>query len=456
MRALALPSSEAANPLKQFGPKAQPVPVAPLFPKSASINSSFIQRKAGCACGGDCPTCAAEETTPGGIQTKLQLSSPGDQYEQEADRVADQVMRVPDPVVQRQCKGCSDSPASTPTGDEPPRIQLQTNGAAGAREVTSEFTSRLGAGTPLDAASRRYFEPRFGQDFGDVRIHHDAQAAAAAAGVQARAFTLGHDVVFAGGEHNPSSESGRRLLAHELTHVVQQSAGTRAMLQRQHVAPTGFSYTLRPAVTRSIIEIQGIVGSTPDGVYAEDTRRAVVKYQTKLKAVGLLTGAVDGLWGEETDLAHEAFAKSSTTERKSYNCAGFAFKTYGDVDLPATKAEYAKMTKLVDCTKPCSPYYHKFWMWEFDIKLRTRATGVSGPTWHDFHTVGGQTDASGNGPDQVMSKDGQRPVVGPKPPLDFKPKPIERALNQENVPSPDKDWVTSNMTEACYCSDKLP
>jgi hypothetical protein len=81
---------------------------------------------------------------------------------------------------------------------------------------------------------------------------------------------------------------------------------------------------------------------------------------------------------------------------------------------------------------------------------------VSGPTWHDFHTVGGQTDASGNGPDQVMSKDGQRPVVGPKPPLDFKPKPIERALNQENVPSPDKDWVTSNMTEACFCSDKLP
>jgi hypothetical protein len=54
-------------------------------------------------------------------------------------------------------------------------------------------------------ASRRYFEPRFGHDFGDVRIHHDAQAAAAAAGVQARAFTLGHDVVFAAGEHNPSS-----------------------------------------------------------------------------------------------------------------------------------------------------------------------------------------------------------------------------------------------------------
>jgi len=454
MRALASQSTGLkAQEHQPFGRRSIVMPVAPV--STMHLEGVALQRKASCACGGDCPTCAEDESARQ-IQTKLQVSTPGDQYEQEADRVADQVMRVPDPVVQRQCKGCSGSPVSTSTNDEAPRIQLQTNGQAGAREVTSEFTSRLGAGTPLDAVSRQYFEPRFGHDFGDVRIHHDAAAAAAAAGVQARAFTLGHDVVFAAGEHNPRSESGRRLLAHELTHVVQQSGGARPTLQRQHVPPTGFSYTPPPAVTRSIIEIQGIVGSTPDGVYGEDTRRAVEKYQTKLSALSLYTATIDGRWGEKTDLAHIAFANSSTAERKSYNCAGFAFKTYGFIDLAPTKAEYAKMTKLSDCSKTCSPYYHKFWMWEFDINVTRRSTGAASAAWHDFHTVGGQTDGSGKGPDQTMSKDGKRPVVGPKPPLDWKPKAVEPALNDENVPAPDHDWVTWNMNETCFCNDKLP
>jgi hypothetical protein len=84
--------------------------------------------------------------------------------------VAEQVMRMPDPVVQRQCQSCSDSSASS-LREEEPRIQRQTNGDGGARELTSDLTSHLGAGAPLDTASRRYFEPRFGHDFGNVRIH---------------------------------------------------------------------------------------------------------------------------------------------------------------------------------------------------------------------------------------------------------------------------------------------
>jgi hypothetical protein len=155
----------------------------------------------------------------------LQVSTPGDQHEQEADRVAEQVMRMPDPVVQRQCQSCSDSSASS-LREEEPRIQRQTNGDGGARELTSDLTSHLGAGAPLDTASRRYFEPRFGHDFGNVRIHDGPQAATAAARVQARAFTLGHDVVFAAGEHEPGSDRGKRLLAHELTHVVQQNSNS--------------------------------------------------------------------------------------------------------------------------------------------------------------------------------------------------------------------------------------
>jgi outer membrane protein OmpA-like peptidoglycan-associated protein len=226
MRALASQSGDHATPLK----KRPPVPVSPPIPQIASFYSSVIQRKAGCACGGDCPSCA-EDDRARKIQTKLQVSAPGDQFEQEADRVADQVMRMPAPTVQRQCNGCSDA-STRPSDDDAPRIQRQTNSESGAREVTSDFTSQLGVGSPLDTASRRYFEPRFGHDFGNVRIHSGPQAATAADRVKARAFTLGQDVVFAAGEHDPGSESGKRLLAHELTHVIQQSGSGRA-----HIGP---------------------------------------------------------------------------------------------------------------------------------------------------------------------------------------------------------------------------
>jgi hypothetical protein len=169
-----------------------------------------------------------------GIQTKLAISTPGDRFEREADTVADKVMSLPNPMLQRQCKGCSNTSANSLSDEEKPQIQRLANGNGSTSEIASDFTSGLGNGAPLDATSRSYFEPRFGHDFSNVRIHNGPQADAAAASVQARAFTLGRDVVFATGEYNPGSESGKHLLAHELTHVVQQSEmGGRPTLQRK-------------------------------------------------------------------------------------------------------------------------------------------------------------------------------------------------------------------------------
>jgi hypothetical protein len=170
---------------------------------------ALLQRKPGCACGGGCPSCA-DETRPKAIQTKLQVSTPGDQYEQEADHIADQVMRVRDPILER--------------GE--PRIHRHANGGSGTGEVAADFTNRLGSGMPLDAASRNYFEPRFGYDFDNVRVHSDATAALSAREVNAQAYTVGHDIVFDTGRFSPGTEEGRRLLAHELTHVVQQHTGS--------------------------------------------------------------------------------------------------------------------------------------------------------------------------------------------------------------------------------------
>ncbi|MBA2298232.1 MAG: DUF4157 domain-containing protein, partial [Actinobacteria bacterium] len=81
-----------------------------------------------------------------------------------------------------------------------------------------------GGGRPLDAATRGSMEARFGYDFARVRVHDDARAAAGAARLDAAAFTVGQDVVFGAGRYAPASYAGRHLLAHELAHVVQQSA----------------------------------------------------------------------------------------------------------------------------------------------------------------------------------------------------------------------------------------
>jgi Domain of unknown function (DUF4157) len=77
-------------------------------------------------------------------------------------------------------------------------------------------------GQPLDGATRAFFEPRFGHDFGKVRVHRDAKAAESAAAVNAVAYTVGRDMVFGAARYAPGTEAGYRLLAHELTHVVQQ------------------------------------------------------------------------------------------------------------------------------------------------------------------------------------------------------------------------------------------
>jgi hypothetical protein len=184
---------------------------------------TMLQRK--------CTGCEDEDKR---LQTKLAVSEPGDEYEREADHVADRVMRMPGPSAESPSAAGPDTPGPRDPGR--PRIQRLPKGDSASTEVESDFASRLGAGAPLDGASRAFFEPRFGHDFGSVRVHAGPQAVVAAARVRARAFTLGRDVVFGAGAYDPASESGKRLLAHELTHVVQQGAdrGTSTIQRAAH------------------------------------------------------------------------------------------------------------------------------------------------------------------------------------------------------------------------------
>jgi Domain of unknown function (DUF4157) len=160
------------------------------------------------------------------VQPKLVVGEVDDPLEHEADHVADQVMRMPEPglaltagppQLSRKCADCEEE-------DKLRRNPLGLQAVAGeAPEMIHQLLRS--PGQPLDAATRGYFEPRFGHDFSRVRIHSDASAAASAHSVDARAYTYGSDIVFAAGAFSPGTSAGRRLLAHELAHAVQQGGG---------------------------------------------------------------------------------------------------------------------------------------------------------------------------------------------------------------------------------------
>jgi len=228
-----------------------------LFALQRSHGNRFVQRmldtgvlQRGCGCGGSCSACrqegqaqqpAAREPRPTSpfVQARLTINEPGDVYEQEADRVADQVMRMPEPDFDAP-SALSQAPAiqrvhRSAAGAEEQRQLVRTGPEDGSTSVPVNLESRLdslrGSGRPLGVDSRAFMEPRFGHDFSSVRVHTDSQAAQMARDVRALAFTVGNDIFFRDGQYAPDSSAGKRLLAHELTHVIQQGGASQTVMR---------------------------------------------------------------------------------------------------------------------------------------------------------------------------------------------------------------------------------
>lgn len=172
-----------------------------------------------------------QASTDSNIQPKLKVNAPGDIYELEADRVADQVMRLSQHTVQSQVNPEENEVDGQDKAELIQRKSLPTS-LAGGSDTSSRFRSLCGGGQPLARSTRSFMESRFGQDFSGVRVHTDARAAESARALHASAYTIGRDVVFGYGRYAPCTKEGQHLLAHELTHVVQQRAGS-AMVQRK-------------------------------------------------------------------------------------------------------------------------------------------------------------------------------------------------------------------------------
>jgi hypothetical protein len=217
----------SSDPLLVKRPKSASTPTHPILALQQTIGNQAVQRL----------------LQSSHIQAKLRISQPGDKYEQEADRVADTVMRMPEPSP----KLARDSPATTVSLGAV--IQRREDVAAAPRitpSVAAGISALKGRGSPLPPPTRAFFEPRFGADFSQVRVHTDTHAARTATSVNAKAFTVGQNIAFGPGRYAPHSGEGQRLLAHELTHVVQQSSDSAGGLDRDGltVSPRGESLEL--------------------------------------------------------------------------------------------------------------------------------------------------------------------------------------------------------------------
>ena len=187
------------------------------------LNVAGLQRK--CVCGGSsglsgtCSECEKKKFLGQPLQKKLRINEPGDEYEEEADRVAEQMMAAS---------------VDFAVSSAPPRIQRFSGRSNGSMDAASASVDRVLAspGRSLAPALQQDMERRFGHDFSKVRVHSDGDAGQSARELNAHAYTVGNAIVFGAGRFAPGTHQGQRLIAHELAHVRQQNGPTASLLQR--------------------------------------------------------------------------------------------------------------------------------------------------------------------------------------------------------------------------------
>lgn len=287
-----------------------------------------------------------------------------------------------------------EGPAPEDSGEQ--ELQMQRSATGDAGNVTPRYEAALNqatqrGGEALPAETQSFMESRLGRDLSPVRVHSDSVAHGLAREVNARAFTVGRDIFFGQSEYQPFSQDGRRLLAHELTHVMQQADGR---LSRQ-------------------------VQRTPCSSYP---------------------------------------GYDASVNRRTYNCAGLGLRTYNFTSPPDAvyREMYANFFNPVCPVGKCRGGHVRFWLWDYDIRMEDDRGTVLKPTWHDFHFVGGRTDAAGNDLADVYSKNGPRPIHGPGTGASFRPAARDRALDADDNPISANgrpvSKVRTNMREVVTCA----
>lgn len=226
-----------------------------------------------------------------GVRAKMALTQPSDQDERDADQIADTVMsgaNVPAIAattgsrLARKCSSCA-SAVPCDSCDEEHRIAAKMEPGASAETVRNldEIASTVrSGGQPLGPDVRSELEPRFGHDLGHVRVHTDPRAAKAARSIGARAFTHGAHIAFAPGEYRPAEREGKRLLAHELAHVAQNSVSPRSAetIQRQPDPNAGAQgQGAHAPPNKPLYYYRGVVMTTDEAFMADELRRLIAR-----------------------------------------------------------------------------------------------------------------------------------------------------------------------------------
>ena len=170
------------------------------------------------------------------VQAKLNINIPGDKYEQEADAMANSVV---DDESKTKSVHTSDKQENAETVHRKPALNARnpvsqtevSGGLVASSSMSTKIDSSKGGGNKLDTMLNADMSSRFRFDFSNVKIHADSEAAGMNRELKARAFTVGNDIYFNSGEFRPESNSGKHLLAHELTHVTQQNSAPGEMVQ---------------------------------------------------------------------------------------------------------------------------------------------------------------------------------------------------------------------------------
>ncbi|MBE0638629.1 MAG: DUF4157 domain-containing protein [Bacteroidales bacterium] len=283
---------------------------------------------------------AVSERHPVAIMPKLEVGQSGDRYEQEADQVADRIMQMPENNVIRK------------SDEEEDKIQMKSQRTEvtpwlqrfGNREILQarsdhavEETSWLGNqlthsksnGKPLPEAPRSFMESRFGADFGNVKIHADNNASTLSHAINAKAFTHGSDIYFAKNQFSPETQTGKHLLAHELTHVVQQTFSSSPSISKKS-GGTAYSQA-KHHVTKGV---NRVVQMTQED---DESRRSRIDVATSVQAFratypdesgGLLTQALIRQL-QRAQTAGEATSAVGSGQRRFGSRAGSAEERAG-------------------------------------------------------------------------------------------------------------------------------
>lgn len=275
------------------------------------------------------------------FQPKYTVNKTDDVFEQEADSMADKVMRMkangnesdffkPAKIsaVQRKCEHCEEE-------DKIQRKENSEDSLSSGKDLDGYIGNLNSGGNRLTNRAKDFFEPRFGYDFSNVKIHNDSVAAKSAQSINALAYTSGNNIVFSENQYSPETDSGKRLLAHELTHVIQQNPLTKSKNPNQVQRKPGDNHDLTAVdlsgdpVLEKTFDNEAIVGRSSNS-FGEHVRRI----QSALIQLGIelpLFGA-DGQFGSETEKGVKEFQeKAGMSESEFDGIVGR--KTLGLLDM---------------------------------------------------------------------------------------------------------------------------